>query len=228
MAGVKAAFLCFSLCLPVLADLATGLQALRNGDYAAALNEFLPLAKQGNAEAQDNLGRMYAGGRGVPQDDKEAVMWWRLAAAQGNADAESNLGFMYSDARGGVPQDGAEAARWYRLAADQGLADAQFALGLMYTVGLGVPPDNREAARWYRLAADQGIARAQSSLGFMYSEGRGVPRDYVQAHLWFSLAADAGDADGIDARPAIEKLMKPDQIAEARRLAREWKQKKNP
>jgi hypothetical protein len=60
----------------------------------------------------------------------------------------------------------------------------------------------------------------------MYSEGRGVPQDYVQAHMWFNLAGAGGDADGIDARPAIENLMKADQIAEAERLAREWKPKK--
>ena len=104
--------------------------------------------------------------------------------------------------------------------------DAQFALGLLYTVGLGVAADSKEAAHWYRLSAEQGSVRSQSSLGFMYSEGRGVPQDYVQAHMWFNLAGAGGDADGIDARPAIENLMKADQIAEAERLAREWKPKK--
>ena len=67
---------------------------------------------------------MYANGEGVPQDDAEAVRWYRLAAEQGNAGAQLNLGAMYSNGEG-VPQDDAEAVRWYRLAAEQGNAGAQ-------------------------------------------------------------------------------------------------------
>ena len=67
---------------------------------------------------------MYDKGRGVPQDDKEAVKWYRLAAEQGVADAQSNLGFMYAHGRG-VPQDVKEAVKWWQLAAEQGNADAR-------------------------------------------------------------------------------------------------------
>ena len=65
-------------------------------------------------------GWMYATGRGVPQDDAEAVRWYRLAAEQGDAYAQYNLGLMYRKGEG-VPQDDAEAVRWYRLAAEQGM-----------------------------------------------------------------------------------------------------------
>ena len=64
---------------------------------------------------------MYNNRRGVPQDDAEAVKWYRLAAEQGYAEAQSNLGVMYNNGRG-VPQDDAEAVKWYRLAAEQGYA----------------------------------------------------------------------------------------------------------
>src|SRR5271166_1968954 len=73
-------FALFALCMPALADLAAGKQALQNGDYATALKEFLPLAEQGDAEAQCNLGFMYATGHGVPQDDKKpcaGTVWQR-------------------------------------------------------------------------------------------------------------------------------------------------------
>ena len=63
------------------------------------------------AEAQVLLGGMYGNGRGVPQDEVEAVRWFRLAAEQGNAEAQLYLGVMYSNGRG-VPQDDAEAVRW--------------------------------------------------------------------------------------------------------------------
>ena len=130
-------------------------------------------AEQGDADAQRDLGVMYANGRGIPQDDVEAVRLYRLAAEQGNASAQSNLGFMYATGRG-VPQDDAEAVRWWQLAAEQGHADAQYNLGVMYDDGRGVPQDDAEAVRWYRLAADQGQALAQYNLGVMYAVGRGV------------------------------------------------------
>ena len=77
--------------------------------------------------AQYALGWMYYKGRGVPQDDAEAVKWYRRAAEQGLARAQYNLGMRYSNGRG-VPQNDAEAVKWYRRAAEQGHADAQNAL----------------------------------------------------------------------------------------------------
>ncbi|MEO2195917.1 MAG: tetratricopeptide repeat protein [bacterium] len=61
---------------------------------------------------------MYANGRGVPQDDVEAVRWYRLAADQGLAGAQRNLGFMYANGRG-VPQDYVQAHMWFNLAASR-------------------------------------------------------------------------------------------------------------
>ena len=59
----------------------------------------------------------------MPQDDAEAVRWYRLAAEQGDANAQYNLGVRYG-AGEGVPPDDAEAVRWFRLAAEQGDATA--------------------------------------------------------------------------------------------------------
>ena len=79
------------------------LTAYESGDYATALREWKPLAKQGDARAQYNLGLMYNERKGVPQDYKTAVKWYRLAAEQGNADAQYNLGLMYDKGQG-VPR----------------------------------------------------------------------------------------------------------------------------
>ena len=73
-------------------------------------------AEQGDALAQTKLGAMYVTGRGVVQDDAEAVKWFRFAAEQGYALAQVGLGLRYANGRG-VPQDYAEAVKWYRLAA---------------------------------------------------------------------------------------------------------------
>jgi TPR repeat protein len=79
----------------------------------------------------------FPNGQGVPQDDVQAVSWYRQAAEQGNAVAQSNLGGFYRLGRG-VPQDYAQAVTWFRQAADQGDAAAQFNLGIAYSFGEGV------------------------------------------------------------------------------------------
>ena len=191
-------------------------------DFVEAAKWYRKAADQGLAGAQAVLGFMYLKERGVPQDYAEAMKWYRKAADQGHAVAQVSLGLMYEMGQG-VPTDYVEAVRWYRKAADQGYAVAQYYLGVIYDNGTGVPQDYAEAMKWYRKAADQGIAEAQYNLGVIYDNGSGVPQDYVQAHKWFSLAADRGDEDAVQHRDQAAAKMTPAQIAEAQRLAREWK-----
>ncbi len=122
--------------------------------------------------------------------------------------------------------DYATALKEWRPLAEQGDAEAQCNLGYMYKGGKGVPQDDAEAARWYRLAAVQGLDRAQFNLGIMYATGRGVQQDYVQAYLWFSLAAAQGHGSAQKFRDnVLAEDMTPAQVADAERLAREWKAK---
>ncbi len=96
----------------------------------------------------------------------------------------------------------------------------------MYARGQGMPQDYQEAAKWCRLAADQGYAVAQYDLGMMYVAGNGVPQNYILAHMWLNLTAAQGTEKAIKDRNTLgEKLMTPDQLVEAQRLAREWKAK---
>ena len=121
-------------------------------------------------------------------------------------------------------------AAYNRLAAEQGDATAQFNLALMYEIGKGVPQDYAQALKWYRKAAEQGNAKAQNNLALMYAKGQGVPQDYVQAHKWFNLAA-AGATDkevrdrATNNRDTVAAKMNSTQVAEAQKLAREWKAK---
>jgi uncharacterized protein len=119
--------------------------------------------------------------------------------------------------------DYAKALRIWKPLADQGNADAQNHLGFMYESGKGVTPDYARAVNWYRKAADQGYVKAQGSLAFMYEIGHGVPQDYILAHMWLNLAASQGDDFAAEKRDAVAKLMTLEQVAEAQRLAREWK-----
>ncbi len=104
---------------PACTDYEAGEKAYKQGDYATELKKLRPLAEQGDANAQYNLGVMYDRGRGVPRDYAEAARWHRLAAEQGHAGAQTVLGVMYEYGEG-VPQDDVQARMWLNLAAAQG------------------------------------------------------------------------------------------------------------
>jgi TPR repeat protein len=147
--------ICLTLAV-LLGSLVTGCGSDFDKDTAAnALREWRPLAEQGDAQAQFNLGLMYDNGIGVPQDDKTAVKWYILSAEQGYAGAQGNLALLYANGQG-VPQDNKTAVKWFTLSAEQGIAAAQFNLGLMYHDGQGVPQDYKTALKWFTLAAEQG------------------------------------------------------------------------
>jgi len=124
----------------------------------ADFNKWKPLAEQGNAEAQYNIGQMYYKGKGALKDYKEAVKWYRKAAEQGSADAQYNIGQMYYEGDG-VPKDYKEAVKWYRKAAEQGSADAQHSL------------------------ADAQYRDAQYSLGYIYENKL---NNLCEAKYWYT------------------------------------------
>ena len=116
-------------------------------------------AAQGNAEAQNKLGKLYFRGQIVPPNNTTAREWFEKSAAQGNADAQYNIGFLYDKAQ----EDYAEALEWYQKAAAQKHADAQYNLGLLYAYGRGVPQDYVRAYMWWSLAAAQSTGSAEES-----------------------------------------------------------------
>ena len=132
-----------------------GYESYNDGDYATALQEWKPLAEQGYAFAQYNLGILYEYGNGVPKDYVEAVKWYRLSAEQGYAISQYSLGLMYSNGYG-VLKDKAEAVKWWRLSAEQGYVYAQGMLGIMYELGEGVLKDDITAHMWYNIASGNG------------------------------------------------------------------------
>ena len=78
----KHALAAFLLVLSLTAPMAAGpfedaMVAYERGDYATALRLYRPLADQGGARAQVNLGFMYDQGRGVAQNNAEALKWYR-------------------------------------------------------------------------------------------------------------------------------------------------------
>ena len=122
--------------------------------------------------------------------------------------------------------DYATAHRLLRPLAESGDAVAQENKAVMFLEGRGVPQDYAEALKWFLKAAERGQGSAQGWLGYMYRRGRCVPQDYVQAHMWFNLAATHEEvAAAAEERDEPASQMTPAQIAEAQKLAREWKPK---
>jgi TPR repeat protein len=141
----------------------------------------------------------------------------------------------YQDASGAANQgDYATALRIIRPLAEQGHAKAQSFLGMIYDEGWGVPRNHAEAMKWFSRAADQRDWGAQVQFAVMYRDGTGVPKDYIRAYMWFDLAAQStepADAPGHYTpaqaaaifRDDVAQFMTPAQIAEARKLAKDWK-----
>ncbi len=158
----------FSFCvllLPLISllsfagDLASAKRAYEEKDYATALKLLMPLADEGNAEAQLIVGKMYYIGQGVLKDSDRAVKWFTASATQGNADAQFFLGCVFL-----LPhRDIAEGVRWMRLSAEQGNQDAQLLLGKAYLEG-ELPRDPVLGDMWLRLAAKDNLPFYEAQL----------------------------------------------------------------
>ena len=209
----------FSLCLTLALALACCLLAPGANAEAPSPEEVKALlaeAEAGDFQAQFELGELYAGGSGVPKNDKKAVDWYRKAAEQGHAEAMDNLGWMYEDGRG-VPKNVGKAAYWFRRAVEAGREETRETLGAMYAAGRGLPKDDdvegmydagrifaegigteRDDARavhWFRKAAEKDHAEAWHSLGRMYERGEGVPQNGAEAMKCYRKAAEQGYAE---------------------------------
>jgi uncharacterized protein len=223
--------------------------AYYKGDLATAVTMLRALAEHGNGRAQRELARMYAKGEGVPKNEDEAKKWFKMAneqaealksynqgdfetalrvfrplADKGQPLAEYILGLMYANGQG-VPESYPEALTWLQKSGEQGEPKAQFAVGVIYFKGLGMPKNYDEAFKWYGRAADRGLAVAQYNLGAMYAKGQAVTKDVVTAHMFYNLAANGTVKAAGLARDQLAKSMTADQIAQAEKMAKDWKPK---
>lgn len=161
---------------------------------AANVSQVIEKATSGNADAQFDLGVMYAHGDGVEKNLPEAIKWYRKAAEQGDAYAQCNLGILYY--RGlGVAKDPVEAVRLLNMAAEKGIAAAQLNLGIAHRDGFeGVKKDMRLATEYWAKSAAQGNAAAQYNLALAYYRGDGVTINLLNAAKYFRFSAEQGYA----------------------------------
>jgi TPR repeat protein len=152
LAGLGALAMVLAACGPARAGLEEGKQAYRNGDYAQAFQEFLPLAQAGDVTVQNQIAAMYYIGQGVPRDFEKAAEWFRKAAASGSPEAQYCLGKLSYYGQG-VPQDFVEAGKWLAEAGLAGKGGAQYLLAVLYLYGKGVTQNPVKAYFWSILAA---------------------------------------------------------------------------
>ena len=95
-----------------------GIEAIRSGNYPEAFNQLIPLAKEGNPEAQYNMGWLYANGFGAGVDVPTAVYWWKKAAASNHAASQFSLGMVYLTGDGKtIKKNVPEAIHWHMRSA---------------------------------------------------------------------------------------------------------------
>jgi hypothetical protein len=226
------------------------ISVLERNDYENAIKELLPLAQQGDAKSQFMVGALYYEKPAASQDVKrvdygKSEEWFKKSANQGLAEAQLALGWLYENGQG-VSLDMLEASRWYRRAAKQGLSEAQYNLALLYHHGRGGVMHSEDLAeKWYLLAAEQGHACAQYNLGALYEfrtiilkvladtttyrrgdllqgEYKKYERAYIDAYKWYAIAASNNLKRATKNRDKLEPQLTPAELAEAKKLAREW------
>jgi TPR repeat protein len=199
----------------------SGAHWLKAGETAKAVHSLEYAAEKGHALAQWKLGRMYAEGDGVTQNDLKAFEYFRRIAddhADDNPDTRQSrfvanafvaLGHYYLD---GIPhthikRDPDRAREMFAYAASYFRdPQAQYYLARLYLDGVGAPHDPRTAARWFGLSAQKGLCQAQAMLGAMLFTGDHVPRQAARGLMWLTLAKDAAKDNAAAERDWINRL----------------------
>ncbi|CCQ75028.1 tetratricopeptide repeat protein [Magnetospira sp. QH-2] len=211
--------------IPAQADFAAGMGAYEAGDFVAAREAWHPLAEAGDPRAQYWMGDLYRFGKGVMQDFKAAMGWYKQAARQTEDGdmlrrAAYALGYMVEDGSG-TPKDLDKAECLYRVAAENGYASGQWAYFLLLRNKPGL---DFTALDWVERAAAQGFPRALVRVGQLeilnpYSEND-------DGYMEIVIAASTGNEE---ARSVVNRLQTSNDpkilasLKEGERRARDWR-----
>jgi TPR repeat protein len=148
---------------PAAAAVKDGVEKWRAGDYKAAVTEWLPFAARGDADALFNMGQAYKLGRGVAQNEKIALDYYRKAAMRGHGPAQEKLGItLYAQ-----PDAKAEGIRWLEQAAKKNQPRAQYVLGVAHFNGDAVPRNWPLAYAYMLRANNAGVPQSIAALATM-------------------------------------------------------------
>jgi hypothetical protein len=199
----------------------SGARWLKEGDKTKAVHSLEYAAENGHTLAQWKLGRMYAEGDGVAQDDLKAFHYFSGIAdrhAEDNPDTPQArfvanafvaLGHYYLD---GIPQtaikrDPNRAREMFGYAASYFRdPEAQYYLARLYLDGVGAPHDPRQAARWFGLSAQKGLCQSQAMLGAMLFAGDHVPRQAARGLMWLTVAKENAKDSAVADQEWISRL----------------------
>jgi TPR repeat protein len=186
-----------------------GMDGYRSGNFKTSVEAFEYAAANGNPLARWKLGRMYAAGDGVPQDDDKAFRYFsqivsnydeddgdrRDLSVVSNAFVAVGVYTLNGLPRTGLKPDPERALEMFQYAAlNFGNADAQYNLARLYLDGADgvLSKDPRQAVRWLALAADKGHLQAQALLGHLLFNGfDGLPPQRAKGLMWLTMARDA-------------------------------------
>ena len=178
-----------------------GLNAMEREHYATAFRAWQGLAKDGESEAQNNIGYLYEQGYGVRQSYTRAIEWYKKAAEQDSAEAIHNLGMLAFQGYG-MRKDFLVAKRYFTQAAELDLPDAHYMLGLIYYQGHGLKRNFDRAKVHFMDAAKLGSPMGQFMTALMLQNGEGHPAEKTEplkAFIWGTVSEINGypDADSI-------------------------------
>ena len=192
-------------------------------DEKTQFRQCLDIAVRGEAEAQFELARLYAEGRGTPRDTELASQWYLSAAEYGHPRAQYALAKLFEN-RVVADQDYTRALEAFRELSQLGPDAIQANLGTTFDQCMEIAAETSPAIHWYQRAAEQGLVDAQLELGFVFEIGRGVPADDTLAYMWFDIAARHGKQDAGEFKQSLSQRLPEQQRLQAERLADNWMQ----
>jgi len=167
--------------------------AIESGNCADAIPLLLPLAENGNIEAQFLLGYMYFADCEYPFPASVARDWLMRAREQGHASACYHLAW-FPNEQGLSSIDDKESMNLLIEAGERGSVEAQRHLGACFATGDWIGgKDEAKAVEWYMKAAAQGDAESQYDLGFMMLLGEGTAQNTLKGMEWLNQAAEQGN-----------------------------------
>ncbi len=160
--------------------------ALRWYQAAASVRSSSSNTNTASSKAMTNLAKLYASGKGVPQDYAVAANWYQRSINSGGYWGQYGLAELYEQGLG-VPKDTNKAlSLYYEVASFND--EARRRLFMLFETGMNIPAEDTSAIAWYRAAAEKGDVRAQVGLGLRYKFHKGVEKNWSVAYALFNLA----------------------------------------
>lgn len=175
-----------------------------NKTQVLKFNNLIKKAAKGDIEAQYQVGYMYANGKGVHQNDKEAVKWFHKAAIKGHKKAQHHIGLLYYKGSH-LKQNAEKAIEWFTEASEKGYTDSTFMIGVIYMEGKGILKDTEKGFNYLYKAAENGHPKGQNFIGYCYATGEcpTVSINIDKAREWFIKAAKQGDIEAMKNRKVV-------------------------